>query len=402
MKILVLNSGSSSIKYQLFEKPGNRVLLSGIIEKIGEENSHISHKLHHDNGMHKKLEVREPISDHEKGLEQIVSLQMDPDYGAIDGADEIVAVGHRVVHGGEEFSTPTLVDEEVLHKLHKLSYLAPLHNPHNLKGIEVATKIFKRASQVAVFDTSFHQTMPAHAYRFPIPESFYKEHGLRAFGFHGTSHQFVSQQAASYLRIDPDLFNTITIHLGNGCSMAAIQGGKCVDTSMGLTPLGGLMMGTRSGDIDPSLILFLAQNLSMSIGDIDRLLNKESGLKGLTGDNDLRNILSKYEKGDPAAELAIEMYIYRIKKYVGAYAAILGRLDALIFTAGVGENSSFIRDRVCQNLSILGVELDDTLNHAKTEGIKEIQSPGAPTRVMIVPTNEELHIANQVFDLIGS
>lgn len=401
MKILVLNSGSSSIKYQLFEKPENKVLLSGIIERIGEENSQVSHKFHNEDGTYKKLEIQEPISDHEKGLKQIVSLQMDPEYGAIDGADEIVAVGHRVVHGGEEFSTPTLINEAVLQKLHKLSYLAPLHNPHNLKGIEVATKIFKGASQVAVFDTSFHQTMPKHAYRFPIPESFYTEHGLRAFGFHGTSHQFVSQQAASYLGIPIDHFNTVTIHLGNGCSMAAIQGGKCVDTSMGLTPLGGLMMGTRSGDIDPSLILFLAQNLSMSVSEIDRLLNKESGLKGLTGDNDLRNILSRYEKGDPAAVLAIEMYVYRIRKYVGAYAAILGRLDALIFTAGVGENSSFIREKVCENLNILGVELDEGLNNEKTSGIKEIQSPGATTRVMIVPTNEELQIVNQVFDLIG-
>ncbi len=400
MKILILNSGSSSIKYQLFEKPDDAVLSSGVVEKIGEEMGHVKHKQFVHGDQPNQIEINEKIADHESGLRQIVEMLMDPEKGAIGTADEIAAVGHRVVHGGDKFSHPILVGQETMKILHQLSYLAPLHNPHNLKGIEVATSIFPNARQVAVFDTSFHQTMPEHAYRFSIPNSFYQKHGLRAFGFHGTSHNYVTREAAKYLRIDQDHFNAITIHLGNGCSISAIRNGKCVDTSMGLTPLGGLIMGTRSGDIDPSLILFLAQNLSLTIDEIDNILNKQSGLKGLTGDNDLRNILKRYDSGDPEAMLAVEMYIYRIRKYVGAYAAILGRLDALIFTAGVGENSPFIRHKVCENLQILGVEIDKDLNNKNTSDIKEIQKTGSNVKLLVVPTNEELQIANEAYKLL--
>ena len=288
-------------------------------------------------------------------------------------------------------------------ELQQLSFLAPLHNPANLKGIEVARKVFPTAKQVAVFDTAFHQSMPPRAFRYAISRSFYEENGLRAYGFHGTSHQYVSREAASLLNIDLQAFNAITIHLGNGCSMAAISGGKSIDTSMGLTPLGGLIMGTRSGDLDPSLILFLSKTLNLEPDEIDNILNKESGLKGLTGENDLRSIIARYENGDPAATLAIDMYVYRIKKYIGAYAAILTRLDALIFTAGVGENSPLIREKVCEGLGILGIKLDRTKNAGKASGgSRELQADESAVSIMVVPTNEELEIANQVMSLLGN
>ena len=399
MKILVLNSGSSSIKYQLFDMESKQVLSSGLVEKIGEDSSRIKHHLSVDSKA-EDIEVHEPIPDHQKGLERVVDLLLDKEYGPIESEKEVVAVGHRVVHGGETFSQPTIVDSEVLGHLNKLSHLAPLHNPANITGIEVASKIFSSARQIAVFDTAFHQSMPDYAYRFSIPNEYYEKEGLRAYGFHGTSHSYVSRAAANYLGLPLDNFNVVTIHLGNGCSMAAIKNGKCVDTTMGLTPLGGLIMGTRSGDIDPSLILYLASNKGMNIEAIDKLLNKQSGLKGLTGDNDLRNILDRYEKGDQKAVLAVEMYVYRIKKYLGAYAAALGRLDAVVFTAGVGENSAFIREKVCAKLSVVGIGLSDELNHSSERGIRSIQSDESSVKVLVVPTNEELEIANQSFELI--
>ncbi len=400
MKILVLNAGSSSLKYQLFEMPEKSVLVSGSVEKIGEEISVITHRISQSDGTKKTNQISAIIADHLESLKKIVSLLLDTEWGAIGNTSEIVAVGHRVVHGGEKFSQPIIVTSEVLEDLKKLSYLAPLHNPANIKGIEVAASFFTDAIQVAVFDTAFHQTMPDYAFRYAIPEWFYKEEGLRAYGFHGTSHQFVTKEAARFLSKELTHFNAISIHLGNGCSITAIKDGKSIDTSMGLTPLGGLIMGTRSGDIDPSLILFLVKYMNITIDEIDHLLNKESGLKGLTGNNDLRDVIDRYQQQDPAAILAIAMYVYRIRKYIGAYAASLGRLDALIFTAGVGENSDFIRDKVCDGLAILGVVLDPKLNKDNQKGIRAIEGAESKVKILVVPTNEELEIATQTLPFV--
>ena len=400
MKILVINSGSSSIKYKLFDMPAQTLLASGMVEKIGEPEAHIKQEVFQDPDnaiaiVDKKL----PVEDHRTGLDLIVKLLLDSKEGAVTSTSDIDAVGHRVVHGGDHFSQPVVVDDMIYSQLEALNYLAPLHNPANLLGIEVARKVFRRTKQVAVFDTAFHQSIPDYAFRFAIPNTYYKDHKLRVYGFHGLSHQYVSREASEYLRKPLDQFNAITIHLGNGCSMTAIKNGKSVDTSMGLTPMGGLMMGTRSGDIDPSVILFLSKKLNLSMEEIDKLLNKESGLKGLTGENDLRNILRRYEEKDPAAILAIEIYVYRIKKYLGAYAAVLGHLDAIVFTAGVGENSTFIRERVCDNLDILGLRLDPTKNSVVGKVIQEIQADEREIKILVVPTNEELEIALQVLRL---
>lgn len=401
MKILVLNAGSSSLKFQLFELPDKNVLVSGLIERIGETDSKIEFQIHRSEEENEEFSSNEDIPDHYVALTRLAMLLLDQKCGAIQDQKEIKMVGHRVVHGGEKFSKTTLVTDEVLQELHRLSYLAPLHNPANISGVEVSMKVFKEAKQVAVFDTAFHQTMPDYAYRYAIPNQLYDNHGIRAYGFHGTSHQFVSRQGALSLNIELRKFNAITIHLGNGCSMAAVQNGKCIDTSMGLTPLSGLIMGTRSGDLDPSLVLFLANSMGINLKEIDNILNKQSGLKGLTGDNDLRGIIARYERGDPQALLAIEMYVYRIKKYIGAYAAALGRLDAIIFTAGVGENSDLIRKKVCENLQILGLALDNDKNMERRKGIRQVQSPDSKVAILVVPTNEELEIANQVVELMN-
>lgn len=397
MKILVINSGSSSIKYQLFEMPDKTVLTAGVVEKIGEEESTITHKVPPKN---LKKSKTLPIANHQEGFDKILSLLTHAEYGVIDNPDDIDAVGHRVVHGGEKFNSAVIVNEEVKKQIEDLSFLAPLHNPPNLQGIEVASQFFQKAPQVAVFDTAFHQSMPASSYRYAIPDWLYKEHGIRVYGMHGTSHHYVAQQAANYLSKPLESLNLITIHLGNGCSMAAIQHGKCLDTSMGLSPLPGLIMGTRSGDIDPSVCYFLGTQLNMSFQEIDSLLNKESGLKGISGENDLRNIIARKDDGDRAAALALEMYSYRIKKYIGSYAAALGKLDAIIFTAGVGENSAYIREKVCNNLEILGIHLDSEKNKQRTTDILEIQQDDRLVKILVIPTNEELEIAQATMQLL--
>lgn len=396
----MLNAGSSSLKYQLFEMPAKRVLAAGSVEKIGEDRGLVKHRITNPDGTESLVENEVFVPDHSESLKRIVKLLLDGEHGVISDASEITAVGHRVVHGGEKFSEPVRITEDILDTFRELSFLAPLHNPANIKGIEVARDIFKDSVQVAVFDTAFHQSMPAHAYRYAIPENFYAEHGLRAYGFHGTSHQYVTKEAAQFIAADLSGFNAISVHLGNGCSMTAIRHGKSVDTSMGLTPLGGLVMGTRSGDIDPSLILFMAKHMDMTIEEIDHILNKESGLKGLAGSNDLRDVIDRYHQGDEGARLAVAMYVYRIKKYIGAYAAALGKVDALIFTAGVGENSAFIREKVCENLDILGIALDGELNNAGDRGIRAIQSAESKVNILVVPTNEELEIAAQTLPFV--
>ncbi len=398
MKILILNAGSSSLKYQLFEFPDKKVLVSGLVEKIGETMGRVKHDLLTGQSISYEIEV----SNHQIALEEVASLLLKGKNAVVHDTDEIQAVGHRVVHGGEKFSAPTLIhSEEILGELRDLSYLAPLHNPANITGIEVAMRVFPNAKQVAVFDTAFHQTLPDYVYRYAVPNELYNEHGLRAYGFHGTSHQYVAWEGARFLGIDLVRFNAISIHLGNGCSMTAVKEGKSVDTSMGLTPMGGLIMGSRPGDFDPSLILFLGKTLKMDLNEVDSLLNKKSGLKGLTGENDLREILHRYDNHDPLAQLAIHMYIYRIRKYIGAYAVVLGRIDAIIFTAGVGENSAFIREGVCADLDILGIKLDRQLNAVDSKAAREIQQADSLVKLLVIPTNEELEIANETVKLLG-
>ncbi len=392
MKILVINAGSSSIKYQLFEMSDRSVLAAGLVERIGEALGHLKHKT----PKHPDIEQEAPIPDHQEGLNRVVQLLLDPETGVITSPDEITAVGHRVVHGGEKFSAPTVINTEVLEVIDALSALAPLHNPANLTGIQVAMKLFPHATQVAIFDTAFHQTMPAHAYRYAIPNELYEQNHVRVYGFHGTSHLYVSKAAAAHLGKPLTATNLITAHLGNGASITAVSQGRSVDTSMGFSPLPGLIMGTRSGDVDPAVIFHLANVQGMSIAEIDKLLNKQSGLLGLCGDNDLRDIERRVDEGDAAATLAFEMYAYRIRKYVGAYTAALGQVDALVFTAGVGENSPAIREAVCTGLDALGYALDLEKNAAgKTGSVTEIQAAESRAKILVISTNEELEIALQ-------
>ena len=398
MKILVINSGSSSIKYQLFEMPGSTAVAGGLVERIGEPAGRVLYW----SQAGARVEREMPIADHRQGLTQVVELLLDGQDGVIGSAGEITAVGHRVVHGGEKFSQPTVIDAEVMDTIRELIPLAPLHNPANLSGIEVAREIFPEAAQVAVFDTAFHQTMPPRAYRYAIPNALYEEQHIRVYGFHGTSHLYVSKMAMAHLGKPAADTNLISIHLGNGASMTAVAGGKSIDTTMGFSPLPGLIMGTRSGDIDPAVIFYLSERLEMSVPEIDRLLNKQSGLLGLTGANDVRDIQARREAGDAAATLALEMYAYRVKKYIGAYTAVLGRVDAVIFTAGVGQNSPAVRRLVCANMESLGIVLDEAKNAAGATGpVTEIQGENGRVKILIIPTNEEREIASQTYALVG-
>jgi acetate kinase len=329
-------------------------------------------------------------------------MLVDPDWGTIGSRSDISAVGHRVVHGGEAFSSPTVIDDEVVAAIRKLAPLAPLHNPPNLTGIEVARSIFPGAVQVAVFDTAFHQSLPEEAFLYAVPRELYARHRVRRYGFHGTSHAYVTGRAAEHLGKPPGELDLITIHLGNGASMAAVRGGKCVDTTMGLTPLAGLVMGTRSGDIDPALPFLLAGHLGMSLHEIDDLLNKQSGLKGLCGMSDMREVLGARAKGKKEAETAVTVYAYRVKKYIGAFLAVLGRLDALVFTAGVGENSPEIRELCCRGLEGFGIEIDPARNGGAGGGVRDIAAPSGAVRILVVPTNEELRIAQETREVIES
>jgi len=401
MKILVINTGSSSIKYQLFDMNRKKAIVSGLAEKIGEDTSILTHNIVNNNGDALKKVENKKIPDHAKGLKRIVELLVDPEWGVIKNKSEITAVGHRVVHGGESFQSSTIIDKLVIEAIKENIPLAPLHNPPNLKGIEVAQSIFPNAPQVAVFDTAFHQSIPPKAYLYALPYKLYTKNRVRRYGFHGTSHAFVAGAAAEYLKKPLSKFNLITIHLGNGASMAAVKNGKCVDTSMGLTPLEGLVMGTRSGDIDPALPFFLADNLNMSLKDIDRILNKESGMKGLCGINDMREVEEKAKAGDKRCITALEVYAYRVKKYIGAYYAALGRLDAVIFTAGVGENSPFIRSLCCSDLQELGISIDKQKNDQRRKDVREINISGGKIKVLVIPTNEEKRIAQETKRIIN-
>lgn len=402
MKILVINTGSSSIKYQLFDMTHEKVLALGLAERIGEDAGVLSHTVILENGEAHEEIIQGVISDHREGLIRIVDRLLDPNYNVIQDKTEISAIGHRVVHGGEAFQTPTIINEGVLSEIKKNTPLAPLHNPPNLAGIAVSRTIFPDSPQVAVFDTAFHQTIPKRAFIYALPYDLYKYSGVRRYGFHGTSHSYVSEKSAEYLERPLRELNLITIHLGNGASMAAIKNGKCVDTTMGMTPLEGLVMGTRSGDVDPALPFFLSGHLKMSLDDIDNLLNKESGLKGICGTNDMREVLERREAGDNRAGIATDVYTYRIKKYIGAYMAVLEALDSLVFTGGIGENSSIIRERCCQGLSRMGIEIDADKNKGPGSGVREISTAESDVRVLIVPTNEELKIAQETEKVLKS
>lgn len=398
MNILVINSGSSSLKYQLFKMPEKAPVCSGLVERIGIEGSFIKHTVYTNN---KKNSIEEAgfIANHGEALKQVLALLTQGEYAVITSPDDIAAVGHRVVHGGEHFSGPTIITDEVKQQIKKLFSLAPLHNPVNYKCIEVAEQTFVNAKQIAVFDTAFHQTIPEQAYRYAIPESYYKEYGIRVYGFHGTSHKYVSEQAINWLNKKDS--KIISIHLGNGCSITAIKNGKSIDTSMGFGPLSGLMMGTRSGDIDPSVIFHLMEHSGYTLEQLSTLLNKQSGLLGVGGSSDMRDIRKMVNEGNAAAVLALKLYAYRIKKFIGAYAAILNGINAIIFTAGVGENDSNMREAVCSELNYLGIELDPVQNTGYNGQLKEINTADSKVKILVIPTNEEYEIAHQCFGLIG-
>jgi acetate kinase len=393
MNILVLNAGSSSLKYQLIEMPSQTVKCIGLIEKIGTEHAVFSHEK---NGT--KNTKKLSILNHTVGLKKITETLLDAKIGVIHTVDEIKAVGHRVVHGGSKFSKTVLVNKEVKKSIRALFDLAPLHNPLNLAGIEIAETIFTSAKQIAVFDTAFHQTMPKIAYQYAIKNSFLETQKIRAYGFHGTSHKYVSEKAIEY--IGKKSKNIISIHLGNGCSVSAIKGGKSIENSMGFAPMNGLIMGTRSGDIDPSVIFYLMNTLDKTKREVYHLLNQESGMMGLTGYSDLREISKKAENGNEACKNALELAGYRIRKFIGSYTAILNGLDVLIFTAGIGENSAIMRKLACEKLTFLGIRLDLEKNNVHSKEIREIQSSTSKVKILVIPTNEEIEIANQTYQLL--
>tara|TARA_R110001583_G_scaffold77623_1_gene211190 strand:+ start:24907 stop:26097 length:1191 start_codon:yes stop_codon:yes gene_type:complete len=396
MKILVINSGSSSIKYQLFNMPSEEVICSGIVERIGLENPKIKYKSDND-----AIERVCRIADHKVGLEKVVKFLLDDEVGVIKSTSEIDAVGHRVVHGGSEFSKTVVINTEVKAKIKDLFSLAPLHNPANYEGIIVAEEIFPNAKQIAVFDTAFHQTMPIEAYKYAIPNKFLEEHNIRRYGFHGTSHKYVAEQAIKYVGKEKSE-KIITIHLGGGCSITAVKNGMSVDTSLGFGPVAGLIMGGRSGDIDQSIIFHLVDNLGYKLEDVNSMLQKESGMVGLTdGLSDYRDIEAEAENGDEKCQLALDMAAYRIKKYLGGYIAILNGVDVIVFTAGVGENSIPMRKMVCENLEFFGIEIDLAKNNIKAREITEVQTENSKVKILIIPTNEEVEIANQSYQLIN-
>lgn len=396
-EVLVLNSGSSSIKYRLFG--GNlEVLATGLVERIGESTGRVEHRVTGDGREPRVQDVAVP--DHASGFASIVAAL--DDAGLADG---LVAIGHRVVHGGAEFTAPSVIDASVLERIRAQVPLAPLHNPANLVGIEVATELRPDLPQVAVFDTAFHAGLPPHAYRYALPDELHREYGIRRYGFHGTSHAFVARRAAEYLGRPLTELSLLTLHLGNGASAAAVQGGRSVETSMGLSPLEGLVMGTRSGDVDPAVVFHLLREAAMSPDEVETMLNRGSGLLGLCGDNDVRSIEQRAKRGDEAAELALEVYAHRVRKYVGAYAAVLGHLDAVVFTAGVGENADGVRERICRDLGILGIALDPHRNAGARagdvdDGVVAVHREGSRVAILVIATDEEREIAAQTLAAI--
>ncbi len=435
MKVAVLNCGSSSVKYEVFALPDYTMLAAGLIEKIGSKDSHLRQKKHNPDGTVNEEVYSKPLADHREAFNFMA--RVNHEHRIIQDETELLGIGHRVVHGGDLFREPTVITDKVVSAIRTLVPLAPLHNPPNILGIEVGRIRFSRVPHVAVFDTAFHQTLPPHAFHYAVPCDWYTTHHVRRYGFHGTSHRYVSREAARYLGKAQKDTNLITLHLGNGASAAAIQGGLSIDTSMGLTPLEGLVMGTRSGDVDPALHFYLMRQTGISADELEKALNSQGGLKGICGLNDMREIQDRSQSGDKQAELAIDIFCYRIKKYIGAYWAVIGQPDAVVFTGGIGENSAIVRSRVCRGLEHMGIRVDESRNISASDGtadshrptpmallprglessellraegvvptaspvegatrapLIEIQTAGAPVKVLVIKTNEELEIAYQ-------
>lgn len=397
MKILVLNCGSSSIKYALYDMDTKTVMTSGGAERVGLDGAFVKVKLA--NG--EKRKVMHDIPEHTEGVKFIFSLLVDPEIGVIKDLKEIDAVGHRTVHGGEKFNKSVRLTEEVLKVYEECNDLAPLHNPANLKGIRAVQELMPEMPQVGVFDTAFHQTMPKEAFMYALPYELYEKYGVRRYGFHGTSHRYVSQRVCEFLDVKPEGKKIITCHIGNGASIAAVKDGKCVDTSMGLTPLEGLIMGTRSGDVDGGALTFIEKKLGLDADGLSDLLNKKSGMLGITGvSSDMREIEEAYENGNERAKLAFDMYFYRIRKYIGAYAAAMDGCDIIVFTAGVGENQPSLREEVCKKLTYLGVEIDVEKNKNLRGKEALISTPESKVAVCVIPTDEELMIASDTMALL--
>lgn len=394
MNILIINAGSSSIKFQLIQMPLETVVCSGLLERIGSDDAVFTFK-----SGNATTEEEGTIKTHKAGLKKIADVLLDTEKGVLKNSAEIDVVGHRVVHGGDSFSATALVTEAVKKEIQEYATLAPLHNPHNLEGIIIAEQLFPEAKQIAVFDTAFHQTMPVKARKYAIPNELYDQHGIQVYGFHGTSHKYVSEKAIAYLNKQES--KILSIHLGNGCSITAIVNGNSVDHSLGFAPGNGLIMGSRSGDIDHAVIFYMVNTLGYALDDVNSLLTKKSGMLGLTGFSDLRDIQTAAKNGNTACQLALEMNAYRIKKYIGAYTAAMNGLDAIIFTAGIGENSSVIRKLVCTDMDFFGITLNDAKNEVKSSVLREINAERAKVKVLVIPTNEELEIAKQAFELCG-
>ena len=395
MKILVLNSGSSSVKYKLFEMPEGDLLASGMIDKIGAKDS----KIIHEPKGRPKHELLTSIPNHEAGLKLVIGLLADKEQGVVKDTKEITAVGHRVVHGGEAFTGSVIINDEVIKTIEEYYDLAPLHNPPNMAGIKAAKDLMPHAKQLAAFDTSFHTTIPKHAFLYALPYEIYDKYKVRKYGFHGTSHRYVARKAAELLKKDKYAVNLITCHLGNGSSITAVKNGKSVDTSMGLTPLEGVAMGTRCGDIDPAIIFYLAGKEGMDLEKINSILNKKSGVLGISGiSNDMRNIHEAIAKGNERAKLAFEVFSYRIKKYIGSYMAVLNGTDAIVFTGGVGEKDEFVREYVCSNMEALGIKFDAKRNLDKANKQREITAADSKVKVLIIPTDEEVRIAADTYE----
>jgi acetate kinase len=396
MKVLVLNCGSSSIKYQLINTETESALAKGLVERIGMTGAVLSHSRHDGNS----IKIAGEILDHQIAIEYVIAILLSPNHGVIKDVKEIDAVGHRVVHGGESFTGSVLITDEVIKVLQENIELAPLHNPPNIKGIQATIRLLPNTSQVGVFDTAFHSKMPPRSYLYGIPYELYKKYKIRRYGFHGTSHLYVSKIAAQMIGKDISQLKIVTAHLGNGCSMAAVDHGVSVDTTMGFTPLEGLLMGTRSGDLDPSLILYIMGKEGLSLSEAGTLLNKHSGLIGISGESsDMREILASVKDEQKRAIYAFEIFCYRIKKYVGAYSAAMGGIDALVFTGGIGENSSEVREEVCKNLEYLGIKLDKLKNENRENVISDNSSR---VKVYRIPTNEELVIAMDTSKIVGN
>lgn len=398
MKILVINAGSSSLKYQLIDMTDETVLAKGLAERIGIDNSMLSHTP----AGKEKVEIKVDIKDHVQAVKMVIDALVHPEYGVIKDISEISAVGHRVVHGGERFSSSVIIDDDVMEAIRANINLAPLHNPANITGIEACKKVMPNTPMVAVFDTAFHQTMPKEAYIYAIPYSAYEKYGIRRYGFHGTSHKYVTLRAAKLLERPIEELKMVTCHLGNGSSIAAVKGGKSVDTSMGFTPLEGLPMGTRCGVIDPAIVTFLMEKENMTYQQIDHYLNKESGVLGISGvSSDFRDLEAAANEGNERAQLALDIFAYSIKKYIGAYAAAMGGLDCVVFTAGIGENNPYIRQKACEGLEFLGIYIDREKNEYTKKGKEgEISTDDSKVKVLVIPTNEELMIARETLELV--